>query len=415
MNNILLVGNGFDLAHGLLTKYEHFLYLIKNWDEFYCAFEKEKNNSKKQDSEIEKQSNYGFWVNEEWAKLFAEKEKPIDKYIRNASEMDEPRIEQFGNIIKDNSWIKYYSHCEAEIDGWIDFEKEIYPVIELFNFIFSYDYELEYNRDSTVNFAIPLNRCGTKILKTAELWDRYIDIGPQKLYLKNMYVAKNYGILKKKILKKVRSEFDDFVIAFEIYLHEFVYKKENIQTLKQIKKINADYVISFNYTLTEKLYGISEGDVHHIHGMIREDLESGKNNMVVGVNEQENQSMDFIYFVKYFQRIQKDSGVRYKNFINIERENEDLETIREKYKLYVYGHSLDETDEDILKYIMGNKDEDGNLKLKPKQVIIYYYDDFDYEQKVINLIKLYGRPIVEEYMEAKLFDFVPTSKEVCNV
>lgn len=47
-----------------------------------------------------------------------------------------------------------------------------------------------------------------------------------------------------------------------------------------------------------------------------------------------------------------------------------------------------------------------------QKVIIYYYKNADYEQKVINLIKLYGRPIVEEYMEENLFEFVPTSGEV---
>ena len=40
MNNVLLVGNGFDLAHGLLTKYEHFLFLIKHWPALYAEYKK---------------------------------------------------------------------------------------------------------------------------------------------------------------------------------------------------------------------------------------------------------------------------------------------------------------------------------------------------------------------------------------
>ncbi len=173
-------------------------------------------------------------------------------------------------------------------------------------------------------------------INTARLWDKYFKIDTTNISLKSPYVSRQYGLLKKRILNSLRETFDEFIRAFEIYLHEFVYKKENVQTLKQIKEMNADYVISFNYTLTEKLYGISEESAHHIHGMIREDLTSGKNNMVVGVNEQENQNMDFIYFVKYFQRIQKHSGVRYKEFINIERQTDELETIFEEYTLHVY-------------------------------------------------------------------------------
>ena len=86
--------------------------------------------------------------------------------------------------------------------------------------------------------------------------------------------------------------------------------------------------------------------------------------------------------------------------------------IHTDYILYVYGHSLDETDEDILKYVIGDKDTRGMLNLKPEKVIVFYYDDGDYEQKVINLIKLYGRPIVEEYMEKGLFKFEKTTNEM---
>lgn len=342
--------------------------------------------------------------------MFKEPEKPIDKYLKCASKMDKQRIEQLGNIIKSNSWINYYSKCEAEIDGWIDFEKEIYPVIALFDFIFNYDYELEYNRDSAAILAIPLNRCSAKILKTADLWDKYIDIGPQKLYLRSAYIANNYGILKKKILKNLRSEYDDFIIAFEIYLSEFVYKRDDIRLLKQIKEIDITTVISFNYTLTEKLYGLKEEDVHHIHGVIRNELSAIKNNMVMGVNEQDDSNMDFIYFVKYFQRIQKESGVKYKELI--QKKTMDDNVTHTDYILHIYGHSLDETDEDILKYVIGNKDASGKVKFKPKEVIIYYYDDADYEQKVINLIKLYGRSIVEEYMEKGFFNFIETIDEM---
>ncbi len=39
--NILVIGNGFDLAHGLLTKYEHFLQFVELFKEFY---EKDKTN-----------------------------------------------------------------------------------------------------------------------------------------------------------------------------------------------------------------------------------------------------------------------------------------------------------------------------------------------------------------------------------
>lgn len=48
--------------------------------------------------------------------------------------------------------------------------------------------------------------------------------------------------------------------------------------------------------------------------------------------------------------------------------------------------------------------------LKPEKVCIFYYDIDDYEQKVINLIKLYGRNIVETYIEQQFFVFLSIEK-----
>ena len=82
-------------------------------------------------------------------------------------------------------------------------------------------------------------------------------------------------------MKSLRDEFDEFIKAFEIYLLEFVQKEKDITTLPQIKEIEADYVVSVNYTMTENLYGIDKEKVHHIHGMIREDITSDVNQMVI--------------------------------------------------------------------------------------------------------------------------------------
>jgi len=87
--------------------------------------------------------------------------------------------------------------------------------------------------------------------------------------------------------------------------------------------------------------------LHHIHGNIREEKSIARSNMVLGVNERNEQSIDFIYFVKYFQRIQKHVGTMYKKFLKKCDYNRRIAT-KEDYEVHIYGHSLDETDEDIL-------------------------------------------------------------------
>lgn len=407
MNNILLIGNGFDLAHGLKTRYDDFLYLIKNWDEFSGKYRQERKSKKKR--ALVQQSLF-YFMGEEY-EMFSD---GVERYLEYASDSDEREINRIGEIIKTNSWVNYYRQCDAEIDGWIDFEREIYPVIELFDRIMNADYEMLGSGGSLGSAHIDRSDLTPQQLRIARLWGKYIDTsGHTIVSVKEPYASMRYGILKKKIMQSLRDEFDEFVEAFEIYLQEFVQRKRNVHPLRQIKEIGIDYVISFNYTLTERIYGVNEENVHHIHGMVREGVLSRKNGMVMGVNEQNGQNIDFIYFVKYFQRIQKKSGVKYKTFVEREDEKERERgwSCLEEYLLHIYGHSLDETDADILKYVIGDVNQKGELNLKPNQVIIYYYNSSDYEQKVINLIKLYGRSIVEEYMENDKFKFVETSPE----
>lgn len=389
MDNVLLVGNGFDLAHGLLTKYDNFLFLMKNWGKFLIEKEKLKNVL--------------------YDKNMFDGKNEYSRYLINRNSFNEDNIRQLGNIIKNNLWVDYYRKCEAEIDGWIDFEREVYPVLNLFENIFKARYRIvSFTAIDGKTALFERDDLKQEDKRIADLIKGIIIKYNQDYYIAADYVSSKYGILKKKIIKKLREEFDEFIRAFEIYLHEFVYTNNHVRKLKQLDRIKIDSVISFNYTLTEKLYGIDGENVHHIHGMIREDLLVGANNMVVGVNEQKNQNMDFVYFVKYFQRIQKNSGVKYKQFIDMDflgrPDHKD-------YTLHIYGHSLDETDEDILRYVIGKLNSKNQLHFKPRKVVIYYYDQSDFEQKVINLIKLYNRGNVEQNMENGMFEFVEIDGE----
>ena len=377
-NNILLIGNGFDLAHGLKTSYNDFLFLMKNWDSFYREY-------------IEMKRIPGYTC----------KIKNLQPFLSNGSKMEDAHIEKLGTIIKENPWAFYFQNCGAEIDGWIDFEREMYPVLDLLEYICNkslYSYETGY---------IPMEGEMEKFHGIARLLPKYVYYGGRYIGANNKFISDKYGVLKKKLLQALKDDLEEFILALEIYLYEFVHKKEGIKPLKQIADIHADCVISFNYTLTERIYGIATEDVHHLHGSIRKDA-SDVNNMVLGVNEREHQNLDFIYFVKYFQRIQKHCGTRYKKFAKRFVRNDFGVTYPKPYHLYIYGHSLDVTDEDILKYLIGDLDEYGRLQMSARQVTIFYYDQADFERKVINLVNLYGRSVVEEKMERDAFHFEAT-------
>ena len=59
-----------------------------------------------------------------------------------------------------------------------------------------------------------------------------------------------------------------------------------------------------------------------------------------------------------------------------------LENKGEEHNIYIFGHSLDVTDKDILKEL---------IMLPRTTTTIYYYNDEAYKQYIVNLVKLIGQ------------------------
>ena len=122
-----------------------------------------------------------------------------------------------------------------------------------------------------------------------------------RIFTSNGYVHGNYGLMKEKMLEDLKNELDQFIEAYRIYLMEIVDTKSIDKKMhKSIAEINADAILSFNYTNTELKYtNLKAADRYHIHGDISSD-----NSLVLGVNQVDgDEANEYIYFVKYFQRI----------------------------------------------------------------------------------------------------------------
>ena len=172
---------------------------------------------------------------------------------------------------------------------------------------------------------------------------------------------------------------------------------------KAIQGVNPDCVLSFNYSNTyERLYGNAKKiEYNYIHGKadINNTVES--NNMVLGIDEylepeRMNKEIRFIAFKKYYQRIYKGTGCEYRDWIyKIKESAKSIESkLRNEYpvqipvvkftndarhKLYIFGHSLDITDQDILRELILN----DNV-----HTTIFYMDKNDLKRKIANLVKV---------------------------
>lgn len=145
---------------------------------------------------------------------------------------------------------------------------------------------------------------------------------------------------------------------------------------------DAEKVFTFNYTkLMEKNYPTFRR-LLHIHGDTDGEL-------VLGVNDNEKDELaaldtSFIEFKKYFQRIFYEYEYQYRN--EITDMISEQEHMKEEYELWVFGHSLDITDRDIIKELFGIAN----------RIIIFYHKATAKKDYIRNLVTIYGKEAFDE-------------------
>ena len=210
----------------------------------------------------------------------------------------------------------------------------------------------------------------------------------------------------KRLKDVMYKDLNKLIRALELYLCAFVSNIKNIEILPDIKNIYFHKILSFNYTDTyKKIYapkGFAEYD--YIHGKAERANSFDTNNMVLGIDEyltkeRRNKEIEFIEFKKYYQRIYKGTGCEYKDWIYKIREScKSIElklraeypaqipfikfTNDARHDLYIFGHSLDVTDKDILRDLIIN----DNV-----YTTIFYFNKNDLGSKIANLVKVIGQ------------------------
>lgn len=399
--NILVIGNGFDLAHGLPTKYTDFLRFCKMIFKIYTA-----NKSADQENvwgELNIINNNDVKrIKPLFDKLFSQRKvleiKDLDDVLSIIVKTNTIYDEFYENI-KHNIWIDYFFQNSIYLkENWIDFESEISKIIQ--------SLEKDMHSDLSGNCSIE-----DKIEKLSNdfLHRRYNYI---RYHRSTISFKQLRDDLQRDLLKLIRS--------LEIYLVDFVEKIECNYISPDIKDIKVDKVLSFNYTGTyEKIYGNSDIEFDYIHGKANISNTFETNNMVLGTEEylsdnRKNTDIEFIAFKKFYQRIHNQTGNKYKEWVDEIRQlneryveginkckfyiekfagNKEQRVYSKKYinalnhlkknppehNLFIFGHSLDITDRDILRELILNR----NI-----HTTIFYLDKDMMGQQIANLVKV---------------------------
>ncbi len=393
--NILVIGNGFDLAHRLPTKYTDFLQFCKIVLAIFT-------DAKSMDEKTFEGKYLREWkVNKEIVKELKDIHYCICICNNKINYLNEyPYLSELYEMIQQNIWIEYFLQCNMyQKENWIDFEREISEVIKSLDndmHRLSGDYSID---DDIIDLS---NKFLNKMYS-----DYTFTVQSKNSYTNGVCES----ITFKEIRNKLLDDLNKLIRAFEIYLTEYVEKIEIQEKSPDIDELEVDFILSFNYThIFSELYNVSSRSkkeitdpFDYIHGEADTNNSIETNNMVLGIDEylgkkRRNKDIEFIAFKKYYQRIHKQTGCKYKDWSDIIKKNE--RELKEKYKkeypnqvpfkqcgdkrhrLYIFGHSLDITDKDILRNLILN----DNV-----YTTIFYHNKDVMGQQIANLVKVIGQ------------------------
>ena len=284
---ILIIGNGFDLAHGLPTAYKDFMQ--------FCNVVPSDLLKNIEHNDVIKRDVITKW------NIHSEIKAIIESALDDTSVLEKeimPMIQELNDCIEENIWYEYFRKIEEKMkgDNWIDFESEISDVIEYVDGKID-RLEKKYKRSDFVK---------------NEVEDL---LGKNNKFFTIIFPGQQSTLSGREMRERCFNDLEKLTRALEIYLSVFV-EKIPCDKMDIITRIQPDYVMNFNYTNTyERTYSINEEKpkVFHVHGECNAGKTMEDNNMVLGIDEylkdeRKDIHTNFSIFKKFVQRIRKRNG-----------------------------------------------------------------------------------------------------------
>jgi len=378
MNRIILIGNGFDLAHGLPTGYVQFI--NKLWIDII-------NNIK-----ISYRTNY----TDDCITIQQNKDNIHIYLLKEVIGFAQTYEELLNNIERcslksqiNNQFLGHITGQQQRCKNWVDIEDEYYQFLT-HEFDTRKRTEYDYTDIKTLNrdfeslkqklndylFEIPKNQTVISLLKVTNIIDspiklrEFTDIGKENIASdeywkvvreKNGDPDGRYDKLSQKtvpLLKKYK-DFDGQELK-EIILCD-IQKEDRAEQYFDLQFKNLLF-LNFNYTDTEKYYTNSEEfniDTIHIHG----EVNNPNNPIIFGYGDEleenysklENlQDNDYLENIKSIRYLETDNYKKMLSFID-----------SDKYQVIILGHSCGNSDRTLLNTLFEHK---NCVSIKP-----YYY------------------------------------------
>lgn len=349
MNRIILVGNGFDLAHGLPTSYKDFIH----------------------------------WYFDEWAFRLLKCTERIDKDILCTFELPlsyawSSYLYRWGsstNRIKGheliNNLIKDKRHCNAvfcqfmqniykslETKRWVDIENEYYKLLKPLASNYLSDPDL---------ISAEAKKLNDELDYLTSLLIEYLN------QVQNRYLTKDNNInpeIENLIFEQIN--INDISVETKSKLNE---KTDDIDMIDD-KYPNRIMILNFNYTKTADIQtcknGVLEIKTNYIHG----DLSNHKS-IIFGYGDELDNNFRKILDLNDNNMLKEIKSVRYLEADNYRNLLEFIES--DIFQIYVMGHSCGNSDRTLLNTLFEHK---NCATIKP-----FYHKREDNSDDYLNIVQ----------------------------
>lgn len=378
MNRLVIIGNGFDLAHGLKTSYMDFINWY--WEQRVLSFSGNSGSVSKDELceiHIVNTKHFSSWYLYSYSNSYF---KTIDGHLRC------PAKDIIDELRKDEQNFKFvYSPFFAlimksiENKGWVDIENAYYYQLKLlagkFNFeqkIKDLNVQLSYLKDLLIKYL------GTQCCANRKI--AYLPLMTDKIKLKDISTSD---------AKKVCDDLGIITVSENEVINENSVVLEGLEP-KQIMLLN------FNYTDTVELYNNEKIIYNYIHGNL-----SNPNNIIFGYGDELDKDFKDIEDKNSNELLNNVKSVKY---LETSRYREMLEFVESApFQVYIMGHSCGNSDRTLLNTIF---EHENCVSIKP-----FYHIR---ENKTDNFLELVQN-ISRNFTDKKLFRARVVNKEQCEI
>ncbi|TDE54970.1 AbiH family protein [Flavobacterium sp. GT3P67] len=333
MNRLVIIGNGFDLAHGLPTSYRDFI------DDFWKNFKDKCKSEEYQKLVITHDLYNGYYNGSNRIENFNDLKLSLKNYAKgNGHRYDLDNFvcsnEQGIIFAFRNVFFKLVNKKNSE--NWVDIENEYYR--ELKTIVKLNSLTIAEKKRQT----IILNK---EFEEVKNLLERYLKVKVEEQYDFTLY---RDNPIKDILLPELINRFDEkeflneFQYSDQLYVKEFLRKAEKNYDL-------TTFFLNFNYTklVQEYFYGFAyTKQINYIHGKLNDSI----NRVNFGFGDEMDddykmiENIDDNEYLRNFKSFQYLQSSNYKSLLDF------VESDR-KFQVYIMGHSCGLSDRTMLNTI----------------------------------------------------------------